>query len=206
MTEEFFNIQQVKQLEILKFIWKDTNGRADRASELSEICKEIHVSETDIIPLLSFLEKSSLITVHGNLLSQVNGIQITKSGIEKVINSLNATNKTSSQVVNINAEKIGAVQTGNYNTANVTQNFGDEVAEILKEIGFLREQVITLSVERQNIANMALNDLESAVSDPSLIDKVKINLWTLWGIGQNVVAFANQLTATAERFGVHFHS
>lgn len=101
---------------------------------------------------------------------------------------------------------VGAVQNGDGNTANTTQNFGGEMAEILKAITDLRDQVNTLSVDRQSVANGAIADLETAVSNPSLPEKAKSALWILWGVGQGVVSFLDPLTAIAERFGVHFHN
>jgi AbiTii len=101
---------------------------------------------------------------------------------------------------------VGAVQNGNDNIAKVEQTFNLNNAEILQAIADLRDQVSTLSADRQSVANGAIADLETAVSNPSLLERAKSALWILWGVGQGVVSFLDPLTAIAERFGVHFHN
>jgi len=101
---------------------------------------------------------------------------------------------------------VGAVQNGDYNTANVSQTVSSNNIEILQMIAELRQQINKLNQENQDIATDALDTLQSEVTNPTKTTKLKSALFTLWGTSQGVASFVNAVTAIADRFGVRFHN
>ena len=94
-------------------------------------------------------------------------------------------NQSSSQVNQSFTAPVGAVQNGNYNIANVSQNNGTDNADILNAITELRQQISTstLSPNLQEVADEALDTLQeeivSPTSKPAKIKAAWMNICTV---------------------------
>jgi hypothetical protein len=106
-------------------------------------------------------------------------------------------NQSSSQVYQSFNAPVGAVQTGNHNIANVSQNNDANNAEILNAIAELRQQIITstLPPNLQEVADDALDTLQeeivSSTSKPAKIKAAWMNICTVIGKAKDPIVLTN---------------
>jgi hypothetical protein len=103
-------------------------------------------------------------------------------------------NQSSSQVNQSFTAPVGAVQTGNHNIANVSQNNGANNAEILKAIAELRQQIITLPQNLQEVADDALDTLQEEIVNPTKPAKLKaawMNICTVISKAKDPIVLVN---------------
>jgi hypothetical protein len=90
-------------------------------------------------------------------------------------------------------EKVGVLQNGNYNTANVTQNINQNITEILQLVDALRQSAVDFSPEQHKEAIEHLEDVETQVKSPEpRTSNLKGSLLALWLIAQNGVSYLNE--------------
>lgn len=80
--------------------------------------------------------------------TKVRSVYITHAGIKKVEESMKEPEKPTSPVVNNFNASVGAVQIGNHNTANVTQNNGLDLSEARRLIEAIRQSAASLPEEQ----------------------------------------------------------
>jgi hypothetical protein len=210
--------QQEKRLTVLKFIWERTRHEIINGLNPDELCEELGLSEEDFTIVLKYLYDEQLVTAI--IISNLNGwdcgdIKISHSGkleMEAAITNPNQdTEHFFSTVIIMNQTNIHAGGNaigniiGSKINAPVTNTIQATDADfILQAIANLKQQIDILPQERQSIASEAISNIEEAVSNPTLLEKAKSSLWTLWGVTQGVVGFANAVTAIAQRFGIDF--
>ena len=97
------------------------------------------------------------------------------SYIESVIAAMNQPKEQAiPSVVHNYHSPVGAVQTGNYNTANVNQNIGTHTAEILKLLSDLRQSFQNLPSEQREEAKELVDGVEQEVkSDKPRVRNIK---------------------------------
>jgi hypothetical protein len=221
---DYIHAQQEKRLIALKFIWKKTRDNVVDGLSIEEINEVTGLKEDDLPVIIKYLLDEKLITAITT--STLNGwycgdIKISHSGkleMEAATSRPNErTNHFPSSVIinvqNMNQTTINAGRdaigniSGSENKATVTNTIQTTDTDfILKAIAELKQQIDSLPQERQSIASEAITNIEVAINNPTLLEKAKSSLWTLWGLGQGVASFINAVTAIAQRFGVDFNS
>jgi hypothetical protein len=103
--------------------------------------------------------------------------------------------------VNLNQYgSVGVQQIGNYNAAEVTQNIGLEATDITQIIEAIKREITHLPLEHQEDAMGALEDIREEAITPTRASRIKSGLLLLWSITKDTAAFANSVTALAQRF------
>jgi len=194
-----------KEYLVLKCLSDRSNPAERRGIESKEVASHTGLSEKEVESILNNLLYSAKLIDHPTLNS---GFTIKDSGIQKLREFARQLKQPNSQVsVNIGnnyAPVIAAHNASNNNLENKINNSFNN-SDILQEIVELRQQINTLSQENQDVAAEALDTLESEITTPTKPAKLKVALFSLWGIAQGVATFANAVTAIAERFGVKFN-
>jgi repressor of nif and glnA expression len=112
--------------------------------------------------------------------------------------------KSNSQNFHItNKAPIGSQQFGNYNTAQINQNIGIDVTDILQIIEDLKKAVNDIPLDKQEIAVGSLAIIEEEVIAPKPSSKLNAALLALWSVTKDIVTFANAVTAIADRFNIN---
>jgi len=89
---------------------------------------------------------------------------------------------------------VGSLQNGDYNTANVNQTIGSNNQEILQAIAELRQQIITLSPNLQEVVGDALDTLQEEIvtlSRPAKIKAAWMNICTVIGKAKDPIVLIN---------------
>ena len=100
----------------------------------------------------------------------------------------------SNQVNNNYYSPIGSLQNGDHNTANVNQTIGSNNQEILQAIAELRQQIITLSPNLQEVAGDALDTLQEEIvtlSRPAKIKAAWMNICAVIGKAKDPIVLIN---------------
>lgn len=94
--------------------------------------------------------------------------------VESIIAAMQPKEQPTPSVVHNYHSPVGAVQTGNYNTANVKQNIGTHTTEILKQISDLRQSFQNLPSEQKEEATELVDGVEQEVkSDKPRVRNIK---------------------------------
>ncbi|MTJ30864.1 hypothetical protein FJR37_14545 [Aphanizomenon sp. UHCC 0183] len=197
---------QETQRQILHLIFSAKKEISDRqiVEKLGKDLQEVRfhldeLSEGGFINLLSdststgdfYLAKS--VTPRGHMV--IKG----QISLDERINS-----KSSSQTFQItNKAPIGSQQFGNYNTAQINQNIGIDVTDILQIIEDLKKSVNDIPLDNQEIAVGCLATIEEEVIAPKPSSKLKAALFGLWSVTKDIVTFANAVTAIADRLNIN---
>lgn len=131
-----------KRYNTLRWIYDKVGGQQYKLADLRELVNsDLGYSENELTRISDYLEGESLINQMDDcgLL-----VQLTHKGIVEIESSIkNPQNSTEhfplTVIQNFNAP-VGSVQTGNNNTANVNQNFGQNLSEILQQLAILRNE------------------------------------------------------------------
>ena len=201
--------KQKKRFEVLKAIYTDTNGEENKASLASEISDTTGIPTSELAHILRYLQQEGLIRPLV-LINDCSGripILILHQGVVEIESAMSKPHEPTehfpAQIFNItNHGLVANQQFGNSNTANVTQNVGSDVAEVLQIIDTLRQSVDNLPSANQPIAIEALEDIKEEVVAPTRASRVRGALLTLWSVGKDVASFANATTSLAQRFGM----
>jgi hypothetical protein len=209
--------QQEKRLIVLKFIWESTRDSVIDGLGMKEISNVTGLQEDEIPVIVKYLLGEQLVTAmttSNNKGWYCCDIKISHSGkleMEATITNPNQDTEHFPAVIIMNQTNIHAGGNaigniiGSEINAPVTNTIQVTDADfVLQAIANLKQQIVSLPQERQSIASEAISNIEEAVSNPTLIEKAKSSLWTLWGVTQGVVGFANAVTAIAQRFGIDF--
>jgi len=191
-----------KEYTVLKAVYDLSKPEQGRGVSEEDVAKYTGLSLAEVPEILERLLIYKLIGCP----DYNSGYVSTLATSSKLLDYAKSVNQANTHVTNNFHASVGAVQYGDNNTANVNQTVDPNNTQILQVIAELRRQVSTLAVDKQSIANAAIDDIETAITNPTQVEKAKSSLWTLWGISQGIATFANAATAVAERFGVHFHS
>ena len=106
-------------------------------------------------------------------------------------------------VLNVtNHAPVAMQQFGEHSKANVTQNIDSKTSDILQMLHDLRQEISKLSSENQTVASDALEDIEQEVRTPEKASRIRGGLLSLWSVTKDIAAFANAVTALAQRFGL----
>jgi len=204
---------------VLKFIWESTRHEIINGLNPDELCKELDLSEEDLVVVLKYLLQEELITAITQTTFEGWGcgdIKISHLGIvemelattkpdkdtEHFLSNVIIMNQTT---INAGRDAIGNIS-GSDNKATVTNTIQTTDTDfLLQAIAELKQQIDSLPQDRQSIASEAVTNIEAAVSNPTFFEKAKSSLWTLWGLGQGVASFINAVTAIAQRFGINFN-
>jgi len=212
--------QQEKRLIVLKFIWQTTRHEIINGLNPDELSEGLGLNESDLVTVLKYLLEEELITAITQ--TTFNGwgcddIKISHLGIVEMELATTKPDKDTehffSNVIIMNQTNIHAGRdaigniSGSEINAPVTNTIQTTDTDyLLQAIAELKQQIDSLPQARQTIATEAILNIEAAVSNPTLFEKAKSSLWTLWGLGQGVASFINAVTAIAQRYGVDFNS
>jgi hypothetical protein len=114
---------------------------------------------------------------------------LTHQGIKKVERSMNESENLKPNVTNIFHGPVGAVQTGNSNIANVTQNNGLDLTEARRLIEVIRQSTISLPPNQQEEAVEYIDDFEQEIiSTNPRPSRLKAPVQALLGLASKVGA------------------
>jgi DNA-binding transcriptional MocR family regulator len=129
-------------------IFSDDLGiNPDEMSRAIEYLKNEHLIERKIALVNSIQSLRPDIPV-SDVQTKVRSVYITHAGIKKVEEFVKEPEKPTSPVVNNFNASVGAVQIGNHNTANVTQNNGLDFSEARRLIEAIRQSAASLPEEQ----------------------------------------------------------
>ncbi len=96
---------------------------------------------------------------------------------------------------------VGAVQTGNYNTAQILQQNGPALKDVQSLLESLQTAAKALPPEVREDANEQLDNLKDELSGQRKPSRVKAALLTLWLATNSVVDFAPKVIELGEKLG-----
>ncbi len=132
--------KDAKRYRALREIYRGTKGEEYATVADEDLAKELGVNLEELYDILTYLEREGLVS-----LETMGGPGITHSGIREVEASIRTPSRPTphfsvpviQHVTNNFHAPVGAVQTGNHNTANVTQNIGvgdETLLRLLEEV------------------------------------------------------------------------
>jgi DNA-binding PadR family transcriptional regulator len=135
-----------------------------------DVFTEEELNENQVHSIVKYLENEGLIKVNWNG-GDAPVLSITHKGIKEVEQSIKQPDKPTEHfqtgVIQNFYGIVGAVQTGNNNTANVTQNNSLDISEALKLIQEIRQNAISLPQEIKEEAIEQLEDIEAEIQLPN---------------------------------------
>lgn len=102
----------------------------------------------------------------------------------------------------VHAHQVGAVNSGAYASANVTQNIGANIGEIVEAINAARAHVSELPEDDQAEVAEALDDLEQEAKTTRKPSRMKAFLGTLASKTNKVAGFTATVLTIAEKTGL----
>jgi hypothetical protein len=177
------------------FIFSDDLGiNPDEMVDTIDYLKNEELIRRNIAPIrphLDFIQSLWSDILISDIPTKVRSVYITHEGIKSVEESVKEPEKPTSPVVNNFNAPVGAVQIGNHNTANVTQNNGLDLSEARRLIEAIRQSAASLPEEQHAEAIEHVEYFEAEIistnPEPSrLRDSVK----ALLSLGSKVVAAA----------------
>jgi len=218
--KQFVLDQQSKRFAVLKFIWQETRIKPKDSlicSTVKDIAIETRINGDDLLGILQYLKSEGLIELSQYERQSVSRIthqgkvemeeaitrpsQDTEHFLSSVIVTMNQTTINGDAIGNVISSSVNAPITTTISNSHRTEEF----SEILKAIAELRQHINSLPNEFQDVAADALDTLESEITTPTKTAKLKVALFSLWGVAHGVATFANAVTAIADRFGVKFN-
>ena len=175
MTPELRRVldKDAKRYRTLREIFRGTRGEEHATVGTDDLAKELGVDLEELDDILTYLEREGLVrfeTVGGDP-------GITHTGIREVEASIRTPSCPTShfsvpvieQVTNHFYGAVGAVQTGNHNTANVTQNFGVADETLLRVLADVRTHLASLAEPQRSEVLECLDGIatEAQTQSPS---------------------------------------
>jgi len=166
-TIDMVVIKQKQRYQVLLALWKATGGKELERVNFMEIAKNVGFGQETCKEILVYLTREGFFELRdfggGVTLSHKAIVEIERS----LTNPTEATEHFSTTVIqNFNAP-VGAVQTGPNSTANVAQNFGSNLSEVMALIAQLREQLSSLPSDVRQDAMDLVEGLDEEVQKPS---------------------------------------
>ncbi len=160
--------------------------------------------EQEIESALTYLKGQHLVEFVFKTWSEPPTYRISHLGIREIERSMQepaeATKHFSSQIVQNFHGAVGAVQTGTHTTANVTQNIGADLSDVLNLLEQLKPQVTELPPEQQESALVSIEVLEDELkSQDENPKRIRGLLVGLGGIARGTVIFASQVAILAQQ-------
>lgn len=178
--------QDKRRFNVLKAIYRDSNGENDKATTSCYICQKTGVCGEDLLHILEYLEKQQLIKPIGTLYSIYNGgaiVRITHKGVREVEGAIKRPYEPTEHFPAHSFQEfngpVGVAQFGNNNTANVTQNIGfSEVDDLVTKLSKLIKSspISELNKEDAIEATNRLTELVKKEQTPGVIERVKQRL------------------------------
>lgn len=222
--KQFVLDRQRKRFAVLKFIWKETGILPKNLLNFAifkDIAVNLGIYDVELFEILQYLQSEGLIELIQHMGQQFPVSQITHRGkieIEEAIikPTENTEHFLSSMIVNIatmNQTNINAGRDANGNiidaqvNAPITNNISNvqqsvETSEILKAIAELRQQIITLPPNLQEVADDALNTLQEEIVSPTIkpakIKAAWMNICTVIGKAKDPIVLINSAFSLQE--------
>jgi len=214
--------QQKKRFAVLKYIWKETRTLPNSLLNFAifeDITINVGIYDDELFEILQYLQSEDLIKLTKYMGQEFPVSRITHQGkvemeyaitkpsqdtehfLSSVIVTMNQTTINGDAIGNVISSSVNAPITTTISNSHRTEEF----SEILKAIAELRQHINSLPNEFQDVAADALDTLESEITTPTKTAKLKVALFSLWGVAHGVATFANAVTAIADRFGVKFN-
>lgn len=133
--------KQRRRYQLILEIWKRVNGEAlYKSVNFREVANSIGFSEDEINDTFNYFYSEGFFGSSSIDLT----ISLSHRAIVEIENSITNPRQStehfpSTIIQNFNAP-VGSVQTGNHNTANVNQTFGQNLSEILQQLAILRNE------------------------------------------------------------------
>jgi hypothetical protein len=197
------NLQEKQQQRylVLSKLYELTDGKPVRRVEADEVREATGLTEVTFHDAVQYLRGEGLLKT-SNLV-----LELTHQGLIEYERSLEKPDAPTEhfpvQVIQQFNAPVGAVQTGAHAMANVVQNVGVSVGEVLDLLARLRRDIeVTLPAEEQSEALELVEGIEEeARSDKPRTTRVKA---FLKGLGNFALSTASNALATAiaQQFGI----
>jgi hypothetical protein len=190
---------------VLRKLYEKAGPSEDLIIPYRDLVTEEELNENQVRPIVKYLENEGLTKVNLNG-GDAPVLSITHQGIKEVEQSIKQPDKPTEHfqpiVIQTFLGPVGVVQTGNDNTANVTQHNTLDISEALKLIQELRQQALSLPQEKQEEAIEQLEDIEAEIQLPNpKPSRVKATMQALRNLASSTpkaVEFANAVHSLSE--------
>ena len=155
--------KQKRRYELLLEYWKASEGSEEKPINSLQVARDAGFEEDEEREIYQYFKNEGLLWKEKGggfvCLSHKAIVEIENS----ITNPLQSTEHFPSTVIqNFNAP-VGSVQTGNHNIANVNQNFGQNLSEILQQLAILRNEFQILPISEREEAIEIVDALEDEV-------------------------------------------
>jgi hypothetical protein len=166
MNEDLEEIlkRQKNRYKLLHLIYKGVAGKKDyqmRYVEVSQLIEVTEINDEDVYEAVDYLVEEGLLASISDELSAVSLTHRGKVEMERSITHPHEpTEHFMGQVVQHFHAPVGVVQTGAYSTASITQQFSFDATEMLRLVTELRNNIDSLTPEKQAEALELVQGLE----------------------------------------------
>jgi DNA-binding PadR family transcriptional regulator len=190
---------------VLRKFYEKAGPSEHRSIPYRSLVAEEELNENKVLSVIRYLENEGLVKVNWNG-GDAPILNITYKGIKEVEQSIKQPDKPTEHfqpgVIQNFYGFVGAVQTGNNNTANVTQNNSLDISEALKLIQEMRQHAISLPQEIKEEAIEQLEDIEAEIQLPNpKPSRIKATMQALLNLASSTattVGFADAVHSLSE--------
>lgn len=175
---EIMLLKQKNRINVLVYLYEKGATNISNSIDFYEVTENLGINREEAVEILLHVgsQGQGLIKCYGS-----GEAHLTSSGIlyvERVITTINQPKEQPPPpIVHNYHSPVGAVQTGNYNTATVTQNIGTNTMEIVKLISDLRQSFQNLPDKQKEEAIELVDGIEQEVkSDKPRKRNIKVLL------------------------------
>ncbi len=162
--QQLIEQKQKRRYKLLFELFKATKGKEHENVDFMEVANKAGFDETEASEIYEYFTSEGLfedrMVVWGVTLSHKAIVEVENS----ITNPMKSTEHFSSTVIQNFHAPVGSVLTGNYNTANVNQNIGQDFSEILEQLAILKREFQSQNFEEKDDAIEIVKDLENEIA------------------------------------------